>query len=262
MKLDLLLALFLFAAVPAHASTDFSAKKQETAAPLVQSLQTIPVGESLVYEVSWMGVPVGLGRLEVKGKETLGARAAYHVVAIAETNDFLSRIYPVHDEVHSWIDAETLQSLRFGKKISEGRYRAEEIVRYDASRRKGVQESAKNGSRKEFDIAVPVQDVLSAFCWARRQTLVPGVFLKTTVNNGGKDYELEIAVLGRQAKEMRGRGVVDTILIEPKTRLKGILDKRGRVWVYLKNDASRIPVLVLFKTPFGPVVGALKSDMD
>ena len=249
----------IFLQATAYAASDFSGKKEWVSA-LTEPLKQIPTGERLVYDVSWMGVPVGFGKLEVRGKERIAGREAYPVVATAQTNKFLSRIYPVHDEVHSWIDAETLQSLQFGKKISEGHYLAEEIVRYDASSGKGVQESAKNGSRKEFDISVPVHDVISAFYWARRQELSPGKSVRTTVNNGGKDYELEVAVLRRETKELRGRGVADVLLVEPKTRLEGILDRRGRVWVHLKNDRSRTPLLITFKTPFGPVVGILKED--
>lgn len=256
------LPLFLLICVPVCAATNFAAKKAWQEVVSVEPLKNIPQNETLVYEVSWMGVPVGFGRLEVKGKETIEGVEAYHVVATAVTNDFLSKIYPVHDEVHSWIDTQTLQSLQFGKKVSEGRYRADEIVRYDAAVKKGFYESLLNGTKKEFPVAVPVHDVLSAFYWARRQTLTPGKSISTTVNNGEKDYGLEIDVLRRERKEMRGSGVLDVFLIEPKTRLEGILEKRGRVWVYLKNDAPRTPILIQFKTPFGPIVGALKTDHD
>ena len=92
----------------------------------------------------------------------------------------------------------------------------------------------------------------------RRQPLETGRAVKTIVNSDEKDWDLEIKVLRREMKEMRGRGVIDTILIEPKTRLKGVLEKRGRVWIHLLNNPSRTPLLITFKTPFGPIVGVLK----
>jgi hypothetical protein len=251
------LALLAFC-LSAQADNNFAGKKAAQLRALAEPSQEIRVGEKLVYEVSWMGVPVGIGELEVREKRVLDGRAAFHVVAAAGTNEFLSKIYPVRDEMHSWIDAETLQSLRFVKKASEGFYRADERVVYDAGKKKGYYESLRSGEKKEFDIAVPVHDVISAFFWARRQTLTPGKSMKTTVNNGEKDYTLEIDVLRREAKELRGQGVVDTILIEPKTRLEGVLDKRGRVWVHLENNPARVPIVITFKTLFGPIVGVLK----
>jgi hypothetical protein len=51
----------------------------------------------------------------------------------------------------------------------------------------------------------------------------------------------------------------DTLVIEPKTKLKAVLEKRGRVWIHLQNDSSKTPILITFKTPFGPIVGVLKN---
>ena len=251
-----LFALFFLFAFPAQA-TDFSGKKTEVSTPLVEPSQQIPLGEHLVYDVSWFGIHVGYGELEVRERTELNGRPVYHVVATARTNEFLSKIYPVEDVVHSWIDAETFQSVQFEKKVSEGFYRAHERVIYDEAKRKGYYESLKNGTKKEFDVSVPVHDAIGVFYWVRRQTLQPGKPLATTVNNGEKDYGLEVDVLRREQKELRGRGVIDTLLVEPKTRYQGLLDKRGRVRVSLKNDASRTPVVVAFQTPFGPIVGVL-----
>ncbi len=242
------------------AETNFSAKRELESTPLIEPAQVIPVGEHLVYEVSWIGVPVGVGQLDVKEKETFNGREAYHIVAVAATNDFLSKIYPVRDEVHSWVDASTLQSLGSQKKVSEGFYRADERVTYDEAAQKGRYESMRSGEKKEFDISVPVHDAISAFYWVRRQPLTPDRSARTTVNNGEKDYALEVDVLRRETKEVRGRGRYDTLLIEPKSRYQGILDKRGRVWVHLNNDASRTPVMVTFRTPFGPIVGVLRDE--
>ena len=249
-------------ASPVQAANNFAsnARKIESKGPLVAPAQKIPVGEKLAYEVSWMGVNVGIGTLEIKATIELEGRRAFHVVAIAETNEVLSKIYPVHDEVHSWIDAETFQSLQFQKTVSEGFYRANEVTKYDAANKKGHYESLKNGTKKEFDIHVPAHDIISAFYWARRQPLEPGKTVKTIVNSDEKDWDLEIETLRRDTTQVRGWQAFDTLLIEPKTRLKGVLEKRGRVWIYLKNDPSRIPILIQFKTPFGPIVGVLKKE--
>lgn len=260
--ISIFLIVFIPGIVPfsAHAANNFAGAKAVAVAEWALPRQEIFLGERLIYEVFWMGAPVGLGTLEVKEMTTLDGRRAFHVVAVAETNEFLSNIYPVHDEVHSWIDAETLQSLQFEKKVSEGSYRADEKIVYDPAHQKAFYESLKNGSKKEFSIHTPVQDILSAFFWVRRQPMELGKSFKTTVNSDEKDWDLELEVIRRENKELRGRGVFDTILIEPKTRLKGVLEKRGRVWIHLKNDAFRTPICITFKTPFGPVVGVLKGE--
>src|SRR5207244_1042216 len=106
-------------------------------AVMEKPLSALPLGEKLRFEVSWMGVNVGFGEIEIKEKTIVGGREAYHVVATARTNDFLSRLYPVIDEAHSWIDAKTFYSLKFRKILNEGRYRADEEVEFFPDRKKG-----------------------------------------------------------------------------------------------------------------------------
>ena len=260
-----LASVVFFAAccVPAFAANNFASKRSAVELPALAAPARDPrVGEKLLYEVSWIGVPVGYGELWVKEKTVIHGREAYHVVATALTNEVLSKIYPVHDEIHSWIDAETLQSLQFQKTVSEGFYRADERVLFDASLKKGFYESLKNGTKKEFDIHVPVHDVISAFFWTRRQVFKPGDRLHTIVNNGEKDYDLHVDILSHEWKEIRGQGSADLLKLEPKTELKGVLERRGRVWIHLENTPARVPILITFRTPFGPIVGVLKGRSD
>ncbi len=238
-------------------SNDAFAATQTIATPLPAP----SVGESLVYDVFWMGICVGTGTLEVKEKTTVGGREAFHLVATARTNPFLSRLYPVEDEVHSFVDAEKFRSLEFRKTLKEGRYRADEKIRYDYAAHKGYYESLWNKSKKELVLdGDGAQDILSAFYWFRSQEAAVGTSLKNTVNSEEKNWDLEIRVLSRQTKEIRGRGSFDTILIEPRTHLKGILYQRGRALVYFTTDRRRLPVWITLKTPFGPVVGVLREQ--
>lgn len=246
--------------VTSHAANNFASKKTLTPISLQKPSNQITVGEKVSYEVSWMGVPVGIGELEVREKTVLDGREVFHVVATAKTNEVLSKIYPVHDEAHSWIDAETFYSHKFRKILSEGRYRADEETRFDPKNKKGYYESYKNGTKKEFEIAGEVHDIMSAFFWCRRQMVPPGKSVHTTVSSEEKDWDLELKALSLETKEIRGVGTVDTILYEPKTKLKGMLYQRGRVWVYMTTDSRRLPVWIVFKTPFGPVTGVLQKS--
>ena len=238
-------------------SNNFSSKKINSNLTLGEPLATFTVGERLIFDVSWMGIPVGIGTLEVKEKVLKNGRPAYHLIAVAKTNDFLSKIYPVEDALDSFVDAERFVSLEFSKKLREGRYRADERIVYDASKERGFYESFLNKNKKEISIPARVQDVLSAFFWFRLQSIAVGKSLHTFVNSEEKNWDLEIQVLGLETKELRGGRVLRLVLVEPKTRLKGILYKRGRVWVYFTSDQKRTPVSIILKTPFGPIVGNL-----
>ncbi len=255
---SLLLILIFLPQSAVFASTNFSAKHAEKGSALPSPRKTLTVGERMEFEVFWMGVPVGLGSLEVKEKVKIRGREAYHVIAIARTNDFLSKLYPVYDEIHSYIDSERHCSLEFSKELREGRYRAHERIVYDYAQKKSFWESMKNKQRVEMELSGEVQDAVSAFYWFRLQDVNVGGSAATVIHNRGKSWDLEVKVLSRQDKELRGRGAIDTILVEPVTRYKDILYKRGRAWVYFSADESRSPVWIKIATPFGAVNGVLR----
>ena len=253
--------LFLILICPSAfaATSNFSTKSTRDFAHRIEAPRpTLQVGETIRMDVFWMGIPVGEGILEVREKIIRDGRPAFHLVATAHTNDFLSKIYPVEDRLESFMDAEGFHSLGFRKTVQEGRYRADEEIRYDYQNGKAVYHSFKNGSEKIFKIDGPVHDILSAFYWFRLQSVQCGQSLRTTVNDEEKNWALELQALRLENKEFKGGRVIETFLVEPRTRLKGILYRRGRTWVNFTTDSSRTPVSIRISTPFGPIVGISK----
>ncbi|HXV18517.1 MAG TPA: DUF3108 domain-containing protein [Candidatus Omnitrophota bacterium] len=245
------------------ATMNFSSKKKiSQEADIPQPLTELRVGEKLEYDVYWMGFHVGLGTAEVREKVMRNGRPTYHIVAIARTNDFLSKLYPVQDEIHSFIDAQKFHSVEFSKDLKEGRYRAIERTVYDLPNKKRIYERQKTGEVVELPLEGPVHDPVSAFYWFRLQPIRVGQTVRTSVNSRDKDWDVEIKVLERKTKELRGGRLIDTILVEPKTKYREIFYDRGRVWVYFSADERRVPVWVTFRTPFGPVNGVLRSGSD
>ena len=261
-EIILVLTAFFSAAAPgalSARSNDFSGRHPERPAVIEDPRKSLEVGERLVFEVFWMGVPVGEGTLEVKEKVRVHGRPAFHLVAVARTNDFLSKIYPVYDEVHSYLDAERFYSLEFRKNVREGRYRADERIIFDHGKKKGFYESFRNHGKKEIELVPGAQDLLSAFYWFRLQPVTVGKSVKAVVSSDEKNWDLELEVQGWETKELRGGEIIPTFVVEPKTRLKGILYRRGRAWVNFSCDSARRPIWITLKTPFGPVVGVLKT---
>src|SRR5215208_1851463 len=73
------------------------------------------VGEELVFRATFGMLHAGTARMRVEGIDTVRGRAAYHVVfAINGGVPF----FRVHDRYESWIDVETLSSLRHEQHIS------------------------------------------------------------------------------------------------------------------------------------------------
>ncbi|HUQ80461.1 MAG TPA: DUF3108 domain-containing protein, partial [Gemmatimonadaceae bacterium] len=91
------------------------------AAPAVTAAAVpFAVGEELTYRATFGGIPAGSARMRVDGIELVRGRPAYHVVFSVDGGVPLFR---VHDRYESWIDVETLASLRHRQQVSEGRYK-------------------------------------------------------------------------------------------------------------------------------------------
>ena len=67
------------------------------------------VGEELTYKATFGVIPAGTARMRVDGVEMVRGRPAYHVIF---TLDGGVPFFRVHDRYDSWIDVQTLSSLR------------------------------------------------------------------------------------------------------------------------------------------------------
>jgi len=238
------------------ATTNFA--KSETIV-IEPARKTLRVGEKFVYGVYWVGINVGEGVMEVRELTKINGREAYHIVATARSNDFLSAFYKVEDEMHSYIDKETLCALRFEKHQREGRYKADEIITFDQDRHRGYYESLLNKTKKEFDIPYRVQDIPSAFYYFRTLDIRPNSTVALDVNSEEKNWKVSMNILGTEKLEVLRHGVHKVFCVEPKAPFRGIIARRSQAWVYFTVDENRVPVLIKIRVPFGFVTGVLEK---
>ena len=238
------------------------------AGPAVRAEDAVPpaaqakpvVGERLGFHGRWFTIPVGYGWIEVKGLETIDGRQAYHIEIQGHTNDVLSKFYPIHDVVHSYLDAETLQPLRFQKDQREGHYRAHEAVTFDPSTKTAHYVSYLNDSEKTIPLPDAFQDLVSAIFWFRAQPLTAGGSLDVQIYTDEKFYDTRLLIRGFTMLELLKRGTFRCVEVEPQAHFKGLLVKRGRIWMYVTADARRLPLLIKATTPWGPMSAVIDAS--
>lgn len=218
------------------------------------------VGERLGFHGYWLGIPVGHGSIAVKEIVEMAGRRAYHIEAEGHSNDVLSAFYPIHDSVHSYLDTETLQPLRFEKHQREGHYRADEVVTFDPARRVASYQSLLNGSVKEIPLPSHVQDLVSTLYWFRSQPLQPNTTVTLDLYTDEKIYHTDIQIRQPRVLEILKRGSFPCVMIEPRASFKGLLVKRGRIWAYLTTDRQRLPLMARATTPWGPMSAVIDED--
>jgi len=236
--------------------------------------QVLREGERLVYDVTWMGIKAGQATLEVRGVVPVDGQPAYHLVTTARSTPFISAFYRVDDRNESYLGVNPVQALRFEKHLREGRYRHSSFTSYDHEGKvahyrnldfnpvpKGIMnlteaEKYSAYTQEEFPLTPGALDELSILYYVRGQPLLAGRPLQAKVFSNRKNWEVEVNVLGRESLDtVLGRR--DTLKVEPLLKFEGIFQQKGRVLVWLTNDAERIPVLMKSEIVIGSFVATL-----
>jgi hypothetical protein len=74
------------------------------------------VGEELVYKATFGKIPAGTARMRVDCIEIVRGRPTYHLIFAIDGG---IPFFHVHDRYESWIDVETLSSLRHVQVVHE-----------------------------------------------------------------------------------------------------------------------------------------------
>jgi hypothetical protein len=219
---------------------------------------TFKVGESILYVIKYGFVPSGFATLEIPAIENVDGRPAYHIVSRAKTNKATDLIFKVRDKNESWMDVESLCSLRFHQNLKEGLHRRETRTDYDHSKGKFKFWKKRKGKEYTEEGGMPpyVQDVLSSMYFIRSQALEVGKDYSFDANSGGKTWPMKVHVEKIQTVKVPA-GRFECLVVEPILAGEGIFQQEGRLEVWLTNDARKIPVLMRSRV----MVGSFDAEM-
>lgn len=269
-SLQLLMALVVFAP-PVHLPDESAhASLSPFRLRTVPSLVPIEIGEKAQVIFRWLGVAVAHGSIELKERIKHRGRDAWHVVLNVETTRFLALLFPVQDEYHSFIDVETLQSLRFEKMIREGAYRADEVVEYDHEKKCGYYFSRLNKTEKIFSTESVIHDPISAVYWFRSHVAMSvGKTIEVPVNYEEANWYIRVPMVAKENLEYKEKSLKPSIKMKPyitnlnehvadwdETQREMLTGSKITVWVEEKGD--RVPLKVSIKVP---LVGSVKIQV-
>jgi hypothetical protein len=197
------------------------------------------VGEELVYKATFGGLPAGSARMRVDGIEIIRGRPAYHVLFSIDGG---VPFYRVHDRYESWIDVQTLASLRHRQDISEGRYHRNttyEIFPERASYQ-------KDDEPVEASVANPLDD--GSFIYAVRAARIKVGETRRDDRYFRPDRNPVVLTGLRQDTVTVNAGTFATTVVKPSIKANGLFSENGDAQIWFSDDAARYPVQV--KTKF------------
>jgi hypothetical protein len=197
------------------------------------------VGEELRYRATFGGVPAGSATMRVEGIERVRGRLAYHVVFAIDGG---IPLYRVRDRYESWIDVETLASLRHRQQISEGRYKRTTTYEIYPERA----EYRKNDEAPQPSVRDPLDD--GSFIYAVRTAGVQPGETRRDARYFRPDRN-PVVLTGLRREQVRvGAGEFAATVVRPSIRANGIFAEDGDAQLWFSDDERRIPVQV--KTRF------------
>lgn len=216
---------------------------------------SLPAREDLVFDVYWKFIKVGQGTLEIKGFEEINGRTAYHIYSEAKSAPFFDNFFKVRDINQSWIDTESLCSLRYATNISEGGWKKFEQLDFDHENKKYARND--DGTMKYGDTVRWVQDVLSSLYLMRNLDLEVGKEYIFDAHSGDHTWPLKTKVVGKEKVEVEA-GTFECLVLEPSIREDaGIFKAKGKLKVWVTNDDKKMPVKMKSKIPVGSISAEL-----
>ena len=211
-----------------------------------------PIGETLVYTISWNGIPVAWAESTTQ-METYEGREVLALRVRAQTYSFFNHIFKVDDVNESLIDPETLLPIRYTKNIKEGSYRCHEVTTFDfvAGKAYFAQQIDKK-SKKIYDIDPDTRDLISFMYFLRSEISSEESVVRYRVMTDEKIYELILTTEDVKKIDLPGyKRDVPSLKMEPEAKFDGLFVRKGKATVWISRDPRHLLTFAKVKVPFG-----------
>jgi hypothetical protein len=217
-------------------------------------------GEILTFRVHYGAVTAGTAKMEIKKQPvTVNGRECYHIVGKGISSKTFSLFFRVNDRYETFVDKELLIPYKYKRRIEEGSFKHYTEVEFDQEKHKAYERKSGVSHIETYEVPPSIQDVMSAFYFARTQDFTnakPGDI--TTYQNfiDRKVHDLDVEFIGREVIEV-GDIKYKTVKLKPLVREGGIFQHEGDLVLWISDDLNRIPVRV----ESGLVIGSIQVDL-
>jgi hypothetical protein len=215
-------------------------------------------GERLSFEITYGFLTAAEAFMTISPSPvTINYRDTYEINFDVNSRSSFDLVYKVRDNYKSYTDVKGLFPWKFEQHIRENDYNHDLIALFLQDSLK-VRTTVDNNVVKDYTIPQYVQDIFSAFYYARTLDFSKykegDVF---TIQTFYKDkvFPLSIRFEGREEVDVSA-GKFRTFKVKPNLT-EGFTSKTSDVYVWLTDDDRKIPVKVQMKI----VIGSLDAEL-
>jgi hypothetical protein len=251
------LRFFLTVIVVLPSGTVFAA--ESLAASPARPHRPFDPGERLTYNISWSKlISAGTAVMEVRKEKTENGTDILRFISTARTIGMADKVYRVRDTVQSLFDTGNMESLSYDLDQSHGKRKKKRHMVFDHEA--GEVSFTENDRKETLAIKRHTQDALSSLYYLRtKRDFIVGTPIIFDIHDGGKNWSVEVHVLGRE-RIKTPVGEFNTIKVKTYPKYEGVFMHRGEIFIWLTDDARKVPVLMKSTITIGSIVSML-TDM-
>ena len=212
-------------------------------------------GEKLSYVVHYGWINAGEAILELQKSENMvQGREVWRAVGKGRSLGAFNAFFKVDDHYESNFDAQGVFPYAFVRRVSEGGYNFSQDYLYNP-----VKNEVTTQEKKTHKVPVGVQDMLSAFYYARTMDLnnaKPGQQFEIPMFMDNEVWPLRMQYVGKETIKIRS-GKYRCMKFQPVVQEGRIFKGNDDLNVWITDDANRIPVLAQAKV----LVGSIKMEL-
>jgi hypothetical protein len=212
-------------------------------------------GEILEYKMAYGFMNAGVAKLEVKeSSQKVKNRDLYHIVGTGKSISAFDWFFKVRDRYETYLDKEGIFPWLFIRRINEGGYKKAQD--YQFFQEEGF---VKNEDQETYEVPHGIQDMLSAFYYARTIDFSNAKKGDIFIFDSFVDeeiYPLRIRYAGIEKVKI-GMGKFECMVFHPVVQEGRIFEDDDDLTVYITNDKNKIPILAKAKV----LVGSMRMEL-
>ena len=227
--------------------------------PVLNNLNQMPfkTGEKLSYVLHYGIFNAGVAEIVIKSttKVFYNNRSAMNMVGKGRTTGAVDLVFSVRDHYETYLDSKTLKPLQFIRRVDEGGYLISQDYFFNPD-----SNIVTTQDEKRFDVPDGVQDMISAFYFARTLNFDTAHFgdvyeIPAFVDN--EIFYLKLKFAGRETVKLR-KGKFRCLKFNPVVQEGRIFKTDEDLIVWVSDDRNKIPILAESKI----LVGSIKMELS
>lgn len=214
-------------------------------------------GEYLKYRIHYGIIDAGIAELMVKDVTHKNGREVYHMVGKGRSTGMAEWFFKTRDTYESYIDTKSILPWEFVRDVNEGGYIIKRHVLFDHH-----QNTAKDlleRTPKDYSVPTNVQDILSAFYYARcadTEDMKPGDVLPIEIFMDHEVFPFQLKFLGTENMKTEW-GEIRCKKLIPVVQEGRVFREEEGLTLWVTDDANKIPIRLEAKL----AVGSIKMDL-